>query len=387
MEHRFTGAFICPRQYRAHHHRGGADRQRLGHVAGIGDATIGDHRNPAPQGLGRAIDGSDLRDANSGNHAGGADRSRTDAHLDGVRPGLQQVESRFGAADVAGDDIDLGIQLLEPGDCLHDPLGMAVGGIDHQCIDLGGHQELAAPVVIGADRRRHPQPVLVIAVEMRLDLLGDADHIGKTVKTLEAAGGIDDRKLADPVFHHQLVGLRHGGGLGGGEHQRSHHLFHLDISIGQKFHVARGQNADQAIIVIEDRESGELVVARRFLGEDFGDQHSLAKEDRGLDQAMQEMLDPLDLFRLFFRGQVLVDHPDAAAHRHGNRHPAFRDRVHRRADKRAVELDVAGKQRADIGLIRQDVRIQCFHGDIVEGQRLKTGARHELVQMRVVHHR
>ena len=50
-------------------------------------------------------DGGDLRHADAGDDAGGADGAGTDADLDGVGAGVDEVAGAFGGGDVAGDDV------------------------------------------------------------------------------------------------------------------------------------------------------------------------------------------------------------------------------------------------------------------------------------------
>src|SRR5262249_36983772 len=70
----------------------GPGRQRLGDVAGVADAAVGDDGGPAVGGApGGLVDGGHLGDADPRDHPGGADRPRPDADLDRVGPGLDQV--------------------------------------------------------------------------------------------------------------------------------------------------------------------------------------------------------------------------------------------------------------------------------------------------------
>ena len=54
----------------------------------------------------RVHDRGQLRHADAGDDAGGADRARADADLHRVRPGTDQRLGRLGGGDVAGDDLD-----------------------------------------------------------------------------------------------------------------------------------------------------------------------------------------------------------------------------------------------------------------------------------------
>jgi hypothetical protein len=77
----------------------GAGGERLGEIAGIFDAAVGDHRHVGfLRGLDRIHDRGELRHADAGDDARGADRARADADLDRVGAGIDQ---RLGALLVA----------------------------------------------------------------------------------------------------------------------------------------------------------------------------------------------------------------------------------------------------------------------------------------------
>ena len=91
----------------AHHHRVGAGGDRLGEVAGEAHAAVGDQRHAAARDrLGDRVDRHDLRHADAGDDARGADRARADADLDRVGAGLDQRLRRRAGGDVAADHVD-----------------------------------------------------------------------------------------------------------------------------------------------------------------------------------------------------------------------------------------------------------------------------------------
>ena len=57
--------------------------------------------------LGRVVNRRDLRYADAGNDARGADRTGPDADLDRVGSGGNQIATAFGRGHVAGDDVDI----------------------------------------------------------------------------------------------------------------------------------------------------------------------------------------------------------------------------------------------------------------------------------------
>ena len=66
--------------------------------------------------------------------------------------------------------------------------------------------------------------------------------------------------------------------------------------------------------------------------------------------------------------EIAVDDAEAAGLRHGDRHPRFGHRIHRRGDDRHVERDGLGQLRADIDLGRQHVGRAGLEQHVVEGQ-------------------
>src|SRR4051812_42294836 len=113
VDDRLAGALGQAGEQAADHHAVGAGGDRLGDVAGVADAAVGDDRHPAGRRLGRLVDRRDLRHADARDDPGGADRARPDPHLDRVGTGLDQGAGPLGGRDVAGDDRD-GVILLDP---------------------------------------------------------------------------------------------------------------------------------------------------------------------------------------------------------------------------------------------------------------------------------
>ena len=115
---------------------------RLGDVAGVADAAVGDDGYLALLGHLRGfVNRRDLRNADAGNHPRGADRSRPDADLHGVGPGGDQILAPLGRRHVAGHDVDVPLFLNAP-DGFDDVGRMPVGTVDHQHIDALADQGL-----------------------------------------------------------------------------------------------------------------------------------------------------------------------------------------------------------------------------------------------------
>ena len=99
------------------------------------------------------------------------------------------------------------------------------------------------------------------------------------------------------------------------------------------------------------------------------------------DDAVQIIFDLANLVGLLFDRKILMDHPDAAQPGHRNRHGTFGDGIHCGADKRDVELYIARKTAADIGVMRQKVRVLGDQRNIVEGQSFERKSGHEFVDV------
>ena len=93
-----------------------------------------------------------------------------------------------------------------------------------------------------------------------------------------------------------------------------------------------------------------------------------AERDRVDDHPALRPLHAIDFGRLFVDRQVLVDDAEAAVLGHGDRQARFGDRVHRRADERHVQPDVAREARRDVHLRRQHGRVLRHEQHVVEGQ-------------------
>ena len=130
-------------EQRADHHRRGAGGERLGDVAAGPEAAVGDHRRAGRRRrLGGVHDRGQLRHADAGDDAGGADRARADADLHRVRAGADQRLGRLGGGDVAGDDLDRVGGLADPLDRGGDLAVVAVGGVDDDQVAFGVDQRL-----------------------------------------------------------------------------------------------------------------------------------------------------------------------------------------------------------------------------------------------------
>src|SRR5690606_27198877 len=109
-----------------------------GDIARVADTAIGDQRHVgALQRGGDAGDGGDLRHADAGDGAGGADRAGADADLAAVGAGRDQRVGGGAGGDVAADHVDVRVVFLDPLDALEHVAAVGVGGVHHQHVDAG----------------------------------------------------------------------------------------------------------------------------------------------------------------------------------------------------------------------------------------------------------
>jgi hypothetical protein len=66
--------------------------------------------------------------------------------------------------------------------------------------------------------------------------------------------------------------------------------------------------------------------------------------------------------------EIAVDDADAAGLRHRDRHSRLSDGVHRGGDNGNIERDRAGRERANVGLGRQDVGKARLQKHVIEGE-------------------
>ena len=197
------------------------------------------------RGLGRLQDGGELRHADAGDDAGGADRARPDADLDRVRAGVDQRLRALARRHVAGDDRDLVGRPLDAPHLLQDLLGMAVRGVDDEAVDAGRHQELGALEPLVADRGRGGDAQAPVGV------LGGVGMRGRLLDVLDgdeadaAPRIVDDDQLLDPVLMQEPARLVVAHALPHGHHLAGHEVGHRLARIVGEAHVAVGEDADE----------------------------------------------------------------------------------------------------------------------------------------------
>ena len=327
----------------------------------------------------RRLDGvhdrGELRHADAGDDPGGADRARPDPDLDRVGAGIDQRLGALGGGDVAGNHLHRVRQALDAGHGVEHAPRMAVRGIDDDEIDAGVDQRLAARIAGFADAGRggDAQPALLVLAGIGIrDRFLDVLHGDQADAAVIV---IDDQELLDAVLMQEALGFVLADALAHrDELVLGHQLGHLLPPVGGKAHVAIGEDAD---------ELAGASVAAALDHRDAGDVILLHQRQRvgerrvGMDgdrihhHARFEFLHLPHLRRLHGRIEIAVNDADAAGLRHGDRHVRLGHGIHGRGDDRDVERDAAGDARADIDLGRQHIRQAGLDQHVVEGQALR----------------
>ena len=151
--------------------------------------------------------GRELRHADAGDDARGADRARPDADFDGVGAGIDQRLGAFGGRDVAGNDLHRIRQSLDARHGVEHLPGMAMRGVDHDKIDAGFDQPFGTHEtgVANRGRGRDPQPALLVLAgkgigDGLLDVL-DRDQSDAAILR------VDHQQLLDAVLMQEPLGL------------------------------------------------------------------------------------------------------------------------------------------------------------------------------------
>ncbi len=346
-EHDLAGRLLDAGQHRADHDGVGAGDQRLGDVAGLLEASVGDDGHAG--GLARQrclVDGRDLRDATTGDDASRADRARTEADLDRVGAGIDERLRTLTGRDVAADDLHVlgrGVGL----ESLHDLEQHAyvtvcrVGdehvdtGLDERGRALPGIAEVADR---GADHESSVSILGRVGELLGLHEVLDRDEAG------QSPGVIDERQALALVLAKEQRGVLAGDAFVSGDQR---HLGHDLVDLGRcpfgdrgEPQVTVGDDAEQSVVGVDDRETGHAVLAtdpvevlKRRVGTD---RHGVG------DDARLGALHQVDLVGLVVEREVAVENADATFAGHRDGHAGLGDGVHRRADERHLQADARG---------------------------------------------
>ena len=373
QEHLLAWSFFAAGQRAAEHDAAGTGHQRLGDVAGIVDAAVGDAGNPRRlAGLSRVIDGRQLRHAHAGHHTRGADGARPHADLDRVDAGIDHRLRALAGGDVAADDlhaVEGGIGLDAPNHVKRQSR-LAVCRVDDQRIDAGLHQRggTLPGIAEEAHARGHAQTALLVLG--RVGVLLGFDEVLNGDQAGELAVLVNQRKLLDLVLRKELVSVLLGDvSRTGDEILLGHHVADLEpvVVLGcDETHIAVGDDAHEPVFAVDYRQAGD-VEARAQLVE-VGQRHVRIDGERIGYHARFAALDDIDLCGLVVDGEIAMQHADAAVAGHGDCHIRFGDCVHRGGEHRDFHGDLASEMGCGVHFRGDDIRLVGKQQHIVVGQ-------------------
>ena len=256
---------------------------------------------------------------------------------------------------------------------VHHALSVAVRRVDGEHVDialgelLGALEEIAG----GPDGRAHTEPSMGILggariFQLLLNVL-DGDE------SLEHVLVVDHQQLFDAMAVQDLLRLlERGADRDGDQVLLGHHFGDWDVGAGLKSQIAIGEDADQ-LAVLGHRHARDPVAPHDF--ERIG--YFLVGRDghRVDDHPALTALDAVDLLGLAVDGHVAMDDADAPLLGERDRQVRFGHGVHRGAEDRDVQGNLAGEAGASIGLGREHVAERRLKDQIVEGESLRDGRR------------
>ena len=203
----------------------------------------------------------DLRHADAGDDAGGADRPGADTDLYGVRSGIHERLRATAGRDVATNHVDMAGNrvALEPADDVDHAGAVAVRGVDDEGIDTGVDEcHSAIPgVTEKADCGRDPEPAILVfrglRIFLRLVKVLDGDE------TAQPAIGVDERQLLDLVLRENRDGVIRVDALWCSNQRCARHNVPNErrrlLERGDEAHVAVGDYSDEPPIAFDHREA------------------------------------------------------------------------------------------------------------------------------------
>src|SRR5690606_4913943 len=117
--------------------------------------------------------------------------------------------------------------------------------------------------------------------------------------------------------------------------------------------VPDGDDADQLVGTVDDGEAGDAVLTTDAV--ELRERRGRTDRDGAGDDPGLGPLDEVHLLGLVVDREVAVQHTDAALARHGDGHARLRDGVHRGAEQRDLDRDLAGQARTGVDLVRGEV--------------------------------
>ena len=247
---------------------------------------------------------------------------------------------------------------------------MAVGGVGDEHVDAGLDQGRGAlpRVAEVADRRTDEQPA--VAVVGRVGELLALDEVLDGDQATEASLVVDEGKPLALVLAQQQGRLVAGDAEPAGDQRhRGHDLVDLGggpLGDRREAQVAVGDDAEQLLVEVDDRQPGDAVLPAdpvEVLEGRVGPDGDGVGDDPGLGP-----LHEVDLVGLVVDREVAVEHADAALAGHRDRHPALGDGVHRSAHQRRPQRDLAGQPGRGVDVGRCDLGVAREQQHVVVGE-------------------
>ena len=222
-------------------------------------------------------------------------------------------------------------------------LRVAVRGVDDEHVDVRRDQRLGAleRVFADADGGADAQPAEAVLARVRV-----LDHLLDVLdgdQALQHEAVVDDQQLLDLVaVQESRAPLERRADRHREQRVARHDVGDRPVEVGLEPQVAVRQDADQPpflAAVLGDRHARDPVLLHQI--ERFVDPVGGGERDRVDDHPALGALHAIDLGGLLLDRQVLVDDADATLLRHRDRQPRLGHRVHRRAEQRHVQADVA----------------------------------------------
>ena len=383
----FAGRFLSAGKEAADHDAGGSRGDGFGDVAGVFDATIGDDGDAGTfGGAGGFEDSGNLRDAGTGNDAGGADGTGADTDFEAVNAERDEIAGTIKGGDIAGDELDIGQAVADGFNGVHDPLGVAMSGVDGDDVGLGArHFNGALQVVPGsADGGADAEATLLVfggarIFEFFLDIF-DGDE------TFEVEVLIDNEEFFDAMFLENAFGFFQGGADGNGDEVGLGH--HIADELGMIFfkaEIAIGEDAGEASAA-GDGKAGDAVLGHDLEGLTEGD---VWRDGDGIDDhAAFGAFDAINFFILPVDGHVAVNDADTALAGDSDGEAGLGDGIHGGGGERDIEDEGAGEVGAcfyfggkDGGFAGEQenvVKCETFGNRTIDHTNLTIGKRMEL---------
>ena len=203
--------------------------------------------------------------ADTCNDTRGADRSRTDSHLDGIGTTIDQRPGALGGRDIAGDDLNLVRLPFDPRHRVQHVFGMSVRGVDHHKIDARGDERLGAGKALVANGRGCGDAQAALLVLAGIGIGHRLFDILHRDQADAAILRVHHQKLLDTVLVQQALGFVLAHAFADGDQLLRHQLGNFLPRIGGETHISVCQDADQlarlgVAAALDHRNPGDVIV-------------------------------------------------------------------------------------------------------------------------------